>query len=259
MENELDNIASDLTPSDTQTVETPTENKAAEPVVTENPAQPARASKYDTMKKSYDELRSFTDRKNNEYVSKIKAMEDRMKTYQPYDEYLPQLKAVLEQKRLQDQQQQYQQNPLQAQQQAMEQMLNERLAPFQQQQAQQQNESTVNESINFMKTTYGEEAFKEVSPYMANILENTRQSHGDEVADILARNPEHLFTTAFGQLALNKIKEFNSQKQAGTQNKANLAQQSAGVARPNRVSKASPTTGNGAIEQAAFDFLQQNS
>jgi hypothetical protein len=268
-EDTLDNAVSSLIPeeSSTQTEETTPvasetniENQQNGPANADNQAaKGGRANKYDSIKKSYDELRSFTDRKNNEYVQKIKALEDRMQKYAPYEQYMPQLQAVLEEKRKQELAQQYQQNPLQTQQQLMEQMLNERLAPFQQQQAMAQNEQVVNQNIDWMKQTYGEEAFKDVSPYMGQILENTRQQHGDQVADLLARSPEHLFTAAFGYLALNKIKEFNSQKQAGTQNKANLAQQSAGVARPNRTSRSAMPTSNNAIEQAAFDFLKQNS
>jgi hypothetical protein len=267
-EDTLDNAAASLMPeADTQTETQVSENAGTEnmqqeaPVTTDNAQadKSGRVTKFDTLKKSYDELRSFTDRKNNEYVSKIKALEDKMKNYAPYEEYMPQLKAVLEEKRKQELAQQYQQNPLQTQQQLMEQMLNERLAPFQQQQAAVQNEQTVNQSIDWMKQTYGEEAFKEVSPFMGQILQNTKEQHGDQVADLLARNPEHLFTAAFGYLALQKIKEFNSNKQAGTQNKAQLAQQSAGISRPNRTTRSSAPTSTNAIEQAAFSFLQQNS
>lgn len=266
MTEELDNIASELTPTDnTQTAEQNTaETKTEEtnpdaPVNTDN-AKPSRASKYDTLNKSYSELRSSYDRKNQEYSKKIQELEKRLTGYAPYEQYLPELQKALQEKKQQELAQQYQQNPLQTQQQLMEQMLNERLQPFQQQQIQQQNEQTVNQNIDWMKTTYGEEAFKEVSPIMGNILENVRQQQGEQVADILARNPEHLFNTAFGYLALQKIKEFNQNKQAGTQNKQQLAQVSAGISKPNRISKTTTSNNDrGSIEKAAFDYLQQNS
>jgi len=226
-------------------------------VKTQEPQRLSRSARAEQMAK---ETKAWADRKNTEYVNQIKALEDKMKAYAPYEQYLPELQKVLEAKRQQELQQQYQQNPLQTQQQLMEQMLNERLQPFQQLIVQQQNEQAVNQSIDWMRNTYGEEVFKEASPYMANIINNTKQQFGDEAADMLARSPEHLFHTAFGYLAVQKIKEFNQNKQAGTQNKVNLAQQSAGVARPNRINRAvgAPQSKND-IEKQAFDFLSQNS
>jgi hypothetical protein len=264
MENtELDNVASELTPSDnTQTADQTAEKEAPQettPVTTDNVEKVKPSRRYETLQKSYDELRSFTDRKNNEYVSKIKAMEEKMKGFAPYEQYMPELAKVLAEKQKQEQANQYQQNPLQYQQQIMEQMLNERLAPFQQQQAQQQNEQVVDQSINYMKTTYGEEAFAEASPIMSSILNNTKEQFGPEAADMLAKSPEHLFTTAFGYMALNKIREFNSNKAAGTQNKTQLAQQSAGISRPNKTSRVENNQSKSQVEQAAFDFLKQNS
>lgn len=266
MSEELDNAVSSLLPDNgTQTTETTsvensnTEQTQEGPAKADNPGQKSqKPSKYDMLQKSYSELRSSYDRKNQEYVQKIQALEKRLGNYAPYEQFMPELAKVLEEKRKQEQAQKFQQDPLQAQQQLFEQMLNERLAPFQQQATQAQNEQIVTQGIDWMKSTYGEDAFNEVSPYMATILNTTREQHGPEVADLLARNPEHLFTAAFGQLALTKIREFNLSKQAGVQNKTQLAQQSAGVSRPNRISKASTSKNIGDIEKQAFDFLRQN-
>jgi HSP90 family molecular chaperone len=271
MSEELDNAVSSLLGNDsTQTTETPSvetpNEKTQEPAQADNSASKPKTSKYDVLNKNYSELRSSYDRKNQEYSQKIQALEKRLSAYAPYEAFLPELQKALEEKRRQEQAQQFQQNPLaalqaqqEAQRQAMEQMLNERLAPFQQEQARVQNESLINQNIEWMKSTYGEEAYNEVSPYMGQLLQNAQAQYGTQVSDLLARNPEHLFVAAFGQLALNKIREYNQTKQAGSQNKAQLAQQSAGISRPNRVSKTNVALGNDAIEQAAYDFLRQNS
>jgi hypothetical protein len=93
---------------------------------------------------------------------------------------------------------------------------------------------------------------------MANILNNTREQYGQEVADLLARNPDHLFATAFGYLAMDKIRQNLAQTQAGVQSKQQLAQRSAGVSRPSRTAKAPTGNTQQDIERAAFDFLRGN-
>lgn len=223
-----------------------------------NQDKTAKLSRREAERKSQDEYRSFADRKINELTKKIQDYDTKFKTYAPMEQFMPELQKVLAEKRKNEQAQQFQQNPIQAQQQLMEQMLNERLAPFQQQAQNAQIAQETDQNINWMKQTYGEEAFNEVSPYMKNILDNTTAQYGPEIANVLARSPEHLFNAAFGHLALQKIREFNQGKQAGTQNKQQLAQQSAGISRPNKTSRVQSSQSTSQIEQAAFDFLKQN-
>lgn len=272
MPNDLDTIASDLmAEDDTQTTDntvetTEVEEKTApedtakdqsQSKAPQDTQQSRKQSRKDVENKRYEDLRSFTDRKNNEYVAKIKALEDRLSTYSPIDPLLPDLKKILEQRKQQEFQEKFQQDPVAANKQLLQEMLSQTIAPFQQQAQQAEMKQTVNDSISYLKTTYGDQAFTEVSPIMKDILDNTSQQFGPEVSDLLARNPDHLFMTAFGQLAYQKIRDFNSQKEAGNQNKQNLAKVAAGVSKPNRTTRTnSDNTSREAIEQAAFAFLE---
>jgi hypothetical protein len=274
--NALENAAQSLMDDDSaQTVDTSTETQTSETSNTNAPADNAsnpsqvnetpqdkqnRSGRYEKLQKSYDEYRAHNDRKTNEYVNKIQSLEKRLSSYAPLDPLLPELQKILAERKQADLQQQFQTNPIQVQQQLMEQMLAERLAPLQQQAAMAEINNTVNENVNYLKTTYGEQAFNEAAPIMQGIIENVKNQYGNEISDILVRNPDHLMMTALGHMTMNAIKQFNANKAQGSQNKQQMAKVAAGVSKPNRGAKA-PMAGSSRedIEKAAFAFLEGKS
>lgn len=226
--------------------------------------QKQRTSRKEVENKRYEDLRSFSDRKINELNAKIKANEERYAKYADLDPLLPDLKKILEQKRQTELQEKWQQNPQEAAEQRakeaeqrMQELLNQTIAPFQQQAQMAEMKQTVNDNISYLKESYGDQAFNDAAPIMKELLDNTAQQYGQQVSDLLARNPDHLFAAAFGQLAIKMIRENKSQQAQGSQNKQTLAKQAAGISKPNRTIKTSTdNTSRESIEQAAFDFLQ---
>lgn len=271
---DLDTIAASAMESDTQTAdsssaETQTQTSpapqdtAAKTAPTDSQRQP-RSSRRDVESKRFEDYRSFSDRKINELTAKIKANEDRYAKYAQLDPLLPDLQKILEQKKQQELQEKWQSNPLEAAEQRakeaeqrMQEMLNQTIAPFQMQAQAAEMKQTVNDNISYLKQSYGDNAFNDAAPIMKEILDSTAQQFGQQVSDLLARNPDHLFAAAFGQLAIKMIRENKAQAAQGMQNKQNLAKQAAGISKPNRTSKSSiDNTSRESIEQAAFAFLE---
>lgn len=163
-------------------------------------------------------------------------------------------------------QQLHQTNPEEAARKILAEQIQQAMSPYAQLLQQQQEhlamqgvEKTATDTINYLQSTYGAEAYNEVSPIMRDILSNTQEQYGQEVSDLLARNPDHLFMTAFGMLAFDKIKNFTAQQQQGSQNKQALEKVATGVSKPNKSFRPSNTSSMGSkeeIEKAAFDFLQ---
>ena len=154
---------------------------------------------------------------------------------------------------------QYAQNPVEAQKALLEQMLQEKLQPLQQQVETQQQEKFVNDTVGYIQQKYGQSAYEEMRPMMKQILDSTAETSGPEVADLLARNPDSLFMMAFGNAAYQKIIEYNKNQQAGVQNKQNLQRVASGDSRPNRSVKPMVNTGTTSdIEQKVWDYLEAN-
>ena len=270
MEETLDSVATSLIEeSDAQTVDSSTENaentqntapKDTDPNQAQDDGSPTdsqKLSRYKSLEKRFNDNRAHWDRKGNEYVSKIQQLENRLKSYAPLEPFLPDLQKILAEKQQREAQEKFQANPTQANQQMLDQMLQERLGPMQQQFQEAQFNQAATGAINHLKTTYGEEAFSEAAPIMSEYMNNVKQKYGQEVSDILVKEPDFLFDAAFGRVLRTKIQEYNNTKAQGMQNKQQMARVAAGVSRPNRTTR---VESNGSsqedIEKSAFNFLE---
>ncbi len=208
-------------------------NKAVNPVVKSNPVvaktleenQLPKTSRYAKLEKSAAEYRSFSDRKINELTEKLKQLEERNK---PLD---AQNAKTEEEKRRIELAQLWNKNPLEAQRLLAEQAANAKLEPLQQYIQQKQNEEIADSSINYLKTTYGDQAFKNTESVMATILDNTSKNLGKEASDLLVQNPDALFRMAVGEMYIQNMYKQADGKAAGAQNQEKALRFANGTAR----------------------------
>lgn len=192
--------------------------------------------RYTKMEKSYNELRSFSDKRYNESIKQMQEMQKQLEYFSPYKDALAQ---ALEQKKQAELQKLYQENPIEAQKKIAEEaarqreeQLQKQYAPIQEQFERMQNEQFVNQTVTQLEQTYGKEIFDQVKEPMAQILQSVEQNAGKEAANLLARNPNELFHMAFGKVALDYVMQQRQQKQVGATNQNRAQQFARGVAKP---------------------------
>lgn len=186
---------------------------------------------YDKSQKSYEELRSLNDRRFNE-------MQKKLEFFSPYEQAL---KKALDEKKQAEMQGLYQQNPLEAQRRMAEEIAQQKMAPYQQQMESLMMEKQLGNTIEYLQTTYGQEAFNTLRGPMSEILNRTTQTQGQEVSNLLAQNPDALFKMALGEQFLAEVKNNNQAKQVGTANQNKAVQFAKGTAKPVGNSKGTTT------------------
>ncbi len=192
-----------------------------------------REGRYSKLEKSHNEYRSFSDRKINELSSRLKEYETK---YKPLEPFLGELQKTLEDKRQEQLAQQYQTNPLEVQKMIAQQIAQQQMQPYQQQMETLMNEKTVSDTINYLQNSYGEEAFKSMQPEMASLLTEVKETKGQEVADLLAREPDALFQMSVGRAYITEMKRRGQAKQVGNANQQKAVSFANGVSRPNSAS-----------------------
>ena len=180
-------------------------------------------NKHKMTEKSYNELRSFSDRRYNQ-------LNKELEFFAPYKDAL---KAAMDQKKQQEFQQLYQQNPIEAQRRLAEQIAQEKIAPFQQQFQEMQNNQVISETVNYLTSTYGKEVFESMRAPMAEILNETHQSLGPQVAEVLARRPDALMQMAVGRAYLQQVSQNQTKIAQGQSNQQKATKFAQGTARPN--------------------------
>lgn len=196
----------------------------------------SRADKYAKLEKSYNELRSFSDRRYNESMKQMKELDEQLKFFAPYKEALA---KAIEEKKQAELQELYKTNPIEAQRRiaedaakAQEAALNAKYGPMQEQIERAKSEEFVGQTINYLSETYGQQMFEAAREPMGAILSEVAENAGKDAADLLARNPDALFQMAFGRVALEQIRKINNGKKVSTNNQNRATQFANGVAKP---------------------------
>lgn len=207
-----------------------------------------RAEKYEKLEKSYNELRSFSDKRYNESLKTMEALKKELDFFAPYKDALA---KAMEEKKQEELRALYEKDPLEAQKRlvadatkAQEAQLRAQYEPVQQQMEQAKNAEFANQAIDYLQKTYGEEVYKAAEGPMEQILTETMQTQGPEVARLLAQNPDALFNMAFGRVAINYIRQNNATKAQAATNQNRAAQFANGVSKPNNVSSRQVSNAN---------------
>jgi hypothetical protein len=193
----------------------------------EKPVQ--RESRYEKLNKSYNELRSNSDRRYNEALQQQKQLQSELQFFAPYKEAL---KKALDEKKAQEQAALYQQNPMEAQRRMAEEIAAQKIAPIQQRYEQMEAVQQTNEVVNYLQQNYGTQAFEAMKAPMAQVLTNVTQNAGPQAAQLLARNPDTLMEIAVGQAYLAQIKSQRQAQVQGNQNQQKATRFAQGTAKP---------------------------
>lgn len=223
--------------------------------------------RYTKLEKSYNELRSFSDRRYSDSQREINELKKQLEFYSPYKDALT---KALDDKRQQELANLYQQNPLEAQrvmaQQIAEQerqRIQEQMMPIQQKLAEFENKETIDRTVDYLQSTYGEQAYTAMRPVMSELLIETQQTQGPQVADLLARNPDALFQMAVGRAYMSEISKTQQKQQQGTVNQNKAVQFAKGTAKPAGPSQKAVTSyenmSDAELEKLAYaELLKQN-
>jgi hypothetical protein len=88
---------------------------------------------------------------------------------------------------------------------------------------------------------------------MAEIIQETIQYQGEQVANILAQNPDALFNMAVGRAYLSAMQTQNQNKQIGTQNQNKAVNFAKGTSKP--VTGSKPVQGYENMNDAELEKL----
>lgn len=236
------------------TVEKPVTQNTVKPQVQNQQSQQQKLSRRQIEAKNNADLRAAQDRQITEMK---KQLIDYQRQMEPLKPFMSEIQKALELKKQEELKAQYAQNPLSVNQQMIQEQIQQAIQPFQQQAAEAQLQQDATQRIDYIKQIAGsEEMYKETSPFMKQILDNTIRENPVAAAQ-LAQYPEFLFRVA--RDVMNEQKQMQSQQQQvqNQESKAQVAKFNGGVSKPNRNVRIPTVQGKEAVRENAFNFLRE--
>lgn len=227
-----------------QTSETPTESnreqneqKVEQTEQVQESAPEPKLSRYKTLERQFLEEKDNWKKERDGFTRQFEELKRQL---QPQPSQEDQLKQI---------QEAYQQNPMQVQMALMQKMLAESQAPLQSYIQEQQNKEFVNNSVNNLKQTYGEENYAKYEPAMNELLVNVYQNDGPDVARQLAQYPHFMYFAAKGLADHKTDLEGRQRQQQGIQQKESLAAKAKSQLQPSNSKRQEVYDSNDLISQ----------
>ena len=170
--------------------------------------------------------------------------------------FAEELKRVQEQQRREALQKDYTQDPTATIAQLVQAETEKALAPLRERERIQETNEFTNKSFDtFKKMSGSDETFNGIKPYIRQVLINTANTLGPQVAEILARNPEAAFRMARDMYNEQNQSQQKTIESENIQKKQELAKINASISKPNQVSRTSNGNGKNGARSEIDNFL----